>query len=142
MIRNHFVRFAQISIGLLILILSSCNTALYFDQYAYKESISVKVEAIELMDKATENYSKHQDEIQEIRLAMLKIYEYEKYRPNNQESTKMWKIMLDPEKNLYQGFIKRWREKEILSEVFIQESKFQIEEAFELIIGFEKKKVK
>lgn len=142
MIKRLLSHSAKAGILLLVFLFSSCNTALYFDQYAYKEGISIKVEALELMDKATEEYDLYKEEIQKVRLAMLKIYEYEKYRPNNEESTKMWALMLNPEKNLFQGFLKRWKEKSTMSKIFIKESKFQIEEAFDLMIGFEKKKIK
>jgi len=142
MIKKILSHSIKAGLLLLLFILSSCNTALYFDQYAYKESISVKVEALSLMDQATEDYSKHKEKAQEVRLSMLKIYEYEKYRPNNEESTKMWALMLNPEKNLFQGFLKRWQDKSRMSEIFIKEAKFQMEEAFDIIIGFEKKKIK
>lgn len=136
---RHLIKTA---IFLFLFILSSCNTALYFDQYAYKESISVKVDALALMDKANEDYLKHRDNVEKIKLAMLKIYEYEKYRPNNIESNKMWAIMINPDKHLFFGFLNLWQEKSSLSEVFIRESKNQMEEAFDLIIKFEKKKIK
>lgn len=143
---NNYVRIISLSfkagIFLLLFSFSACNTALYFDQYAYKESISVKVDALALMDKANEDYSKYQDKIEKIKLDMLKIYEYEKYRPNNIESNKMWAIMINPDKHLFFGFLNLWHEKSSLSKVFIIESKLQMEEAFDVIIKFEKKKIK
>ncbi|WDO13779.1 hypothetical protein MH928_03540 [Flavobacterium sp. WW92] len=54
----------------------------------------------------------------------------------------MWKVLTDEEKNLLSGFFKRWKEKESLSPVFLQESKKQVLEALDLLIQYEIKKDK
>lgn len=133
------------SLGILsiLLLLTSCGTsAAFFDQMSYKETISAKVEALALMDKAVNDYSSEQAQIEEVNLAMRKVYEYEKNRTNNEETIRMWEILLDPEKNLYGGFIKSWESQSTLSKVFVGEAKPQIEKAFDIILGLETKKVK
>ncbi len=128
---------------IILAILSGCGTsAAFFDQMSYKETISAKVEALALMDKAVDDYSTQEAAIEEVNLAMQKVYEYEKNRENNAETIRMWEILLDPEKNLYGGFIKRWESQSKLSKVFVDEAKPQIEKAFDIILGLETKKVK
>jgi len=135
--------YQSLGILLLLAILSSCGTSTaFFDQMSYKETISAKVEALALMDKAVNDYSSEQAKIEEVNLAMQKMYEYEKNRENNTETVRMWEILLDPEKNLYGGFIKRWESESKLSKVFVNEAKPQIEKAFDIILGLETKKVK
>lgn len=128
---------------ILIFSLISCTTtASFFDQMSYKETISAKIEALALMDKATNDYQSQKEAIDAVTLEMAKVYEYEKNRSNNLETVKMWELLMNPEKNLFGGFIKRWEEESTLSKVFVGEAKPQIEKAFDIILGLENKKIK
>ena len=92
------------------------------------------------MDDATEAYAKHQAEIQELLSEVEKLKEYEKYKPNNEISFQMWKILSDKERNLLAGFFQRWKEKGSLSPTFTNEVKGQVVEALNLIIEYEAQK--
>lgn len=127
---------------LITIILLACDTMSHFDAFSYKETISTKVEALDIMNFATEKYSKHEKEIHDLNLNLQKIYEYEKNRPKNVETTKMWEILLNPEKNLYGGFLKRWQNDTTLNKFFIDEAKVQVAEAFDMIIDLENGKIK
>lgn len=127
---------------LIFVILSSCSTKALFDSYSYKETISAKVDALALMDKAIESYQLHKNEVEKLRIEMEKVYQYEKNRTGNIETTKMWELILSEEKNLYGGFIKKWKEKDSVSVVFVTEAKGQVEKAFDIIIDLENKKIK
>lgn len=120
---------------------TSTRTAL-FDQYSYQKTTELKVEASKLMDKATSPYTKQQQEVEAFLLEVEKLTEYEKNKPDNEITFAMWKVLTDEEKNLLSGFFKRWKEKETLSPVFLQESKKQVLEAFDLLIQYEIKKDK
>jgi DNA transposition AAA+ family ATPase len=50
--------------------------------------------------------------------------------------------MKDPDKNLLGGFLKRWKEKDKLSAVFVDEAKRLISTGFDQIIGLESGKIK
>ena|SRR6218665_3250822 len=124
---------------LLLLSLSSCNstrTAL-FDQYSYEKTIELKVETINLMNKAVTPYSANKNDIETLALNIEKLIEYEKNKPNNEITFAMWQVLSDKEKNLLAGFFKRWESKEILSPYFVDESKKQILNAFDLLIQYE-----
>ncbi len=125
-------------------IIVSCNslkTAVY-DQYSYQQTISVKVESEALIDKATDSFSSHKAEVNDLILDLKKLVEYEKNKPNNEITYAMLKLMADQDKSLLAGFLKRWEDEQQLSQVFTNEAKAQIMEAFDLIIKYEANKNK
>lgn len=122
----------------------SCNslkTAVY-DQYSYQKTVEIKVEASNLIDKATTPYTDHLKNIGELGLEIQKIIEYEKNKPNNDITYAMWQVLGNKDKNLLVGFFKRWKEKGQLNAVFVEEAKAQIMEAMDLLIQYETKKDK
>lgn len=130
--------------SLLFSVLLSCNavkTAVY-DQYSYQQTISLKVESEALLENATDNFSNHEDEVNDLILELKKLVEYEKNKPNNEITYAMLKLMADQDKNLLAGFLKRWENEQQLSQVFTNEAKAQIMEAFDLIIKYEANKNK
>ena len=127
-----------------LIVLVSCNslkTALY-DLHSYEQSISLKVEAISLMNNAVAPYTDYQEDITNYIKAFDKLKEYEKNKANNQLSFKMISLIGNPDKNLLGGFFKRWKEKNTLSPFFIEEAQGQISEAFDILIRYESKKDK
>jgi hypothetical protein len=70
------------------------------------------------------------------------VYEYEKNRPKNEITLKMWDVILNPDGHLLGGFIKRWKNEKKLNAVFIQEEKKMVGEAFDQIAGLESHKIK
>ncbi len=131
-----------------ILLLSSlpfsCNsikTAVY-DQYSYQKTIEIKVETSNLMNKATTPYTDHLQDIGELGLEIQKIIEYEKNKPNNEITYAMWQLLADKDKILLVGFFKRWKDKEQLNAIFVEEAKAQIMQAMDLLIQYEGKKDK
>ncbi len=123
-------------------LLASCNaikTAVY-DQYSYQQTTSLKVDVSKIVDKSTEQYSKNALEVQKIALEMEKMMEYEKNKPNNEITFAMWQLINNKEKNSVAGFFKRWEEKGNFSPIFLEESKKQLLEGFDLLIQYEVRK--
>jgi hypothetical protein len=56
----------------------SCSTISKFDQYAYTQATSIKVDALNLMSLATDDYNLHTEEVKKVQTQIEKIYEYEK----------------------------------------------------------------
>ncbi|MFH7005137.1 hypothetical protein [Flavobacterium bizetiae] len=124
--------------------ITSCNstrTAL-FDQYSYEKTIELKVETDQLINKANTTYTANKDEIEKLFLNLGKLVEYEKNKPNNEITFEMLKMLNDKDKNLLAGFFKHWETKGVASKSFLEESKKQILEAFDLLIQYEIKKDK
>lgn len=125
-------------------VLLSCNafkTAVY-DQYSYQQTVSLKVESEALIQNATQSFSTYKTEIDDLILDLKKLVEYEKNKPNNEITYAMLKLIADQDKNLLAGFLKRWESEQQLSQVFTDEAKAQIMEAFDLIIKYEANKNK
>jgi hypothetical protein len=120
----------------------SCNTIAHFDQVAYTQITSVESDALSLMDKAIEDYSTHKQEIDDISNKIQKAYLYDKNRPKNKITEEMWDLIIDPNGNLYGGFLARWKAEGKLSAAFIGEAKKKIQANFDRIAQLESKKIK
>jgi len=123
-------------------LLSSCTSIALYDERAYEQATSLKVESLALMDKAVEEYDIHKTELENLNIKLKKAYEYANGQPKNEISAKQWLILIDPERNLLGGFLKRWEENSSLSPVFAKEAKGLISDAFDTIIGLESGKIK
>ena len=124
------------------LLFSQCRTISGFDQYAYAQGTALKVDALNIMNKATKPYASQLAGIEEVSTRIEKAYEYEKHRPKNLFTVKMWEIVKSPDHNLFGGFIKRWKEQDTLSAAFINQVKIQVAQGFDMILELESKKIK
>lgn len=109
---------------------------------AYDKAISLKVDALNLMDKATEPYAQHQVAAETLRRNLDIAYEDAKGVPNNEVSTQMWEILKSPQGNSLGGFLTLWQKKSVLSKGFIAEKKTQVGGDFDRIITLESGKNK
>ena len=127
-----------------ILLLTNCQAikTAVFDQYSYQKTTEIKVETLLVMENAGSPYENHKETVAKLLLDIEKLKEYEKNKPNNEITFAMWQILSDNEKNLVAGFFNLWKEKQTLSTSFVEESKKQIETAFDLLIQYEIKKDK
>jgi hypothetical protein len=125
-----------------VLSLAACATISSFDQYAYTQTTSLKVDALNTMQLATTDYKANEKTVQELQTKLQKAYEYEKNRPKNEITFKLWTILLNPEGHLLGGFVRRWEKDKKLNAVFIQEEKKIVADAFDQIAGLESQKIK
>jgi len=137
-----FSYYLKASLFIVFSIFYGCATISNFDQYAYTQATSIKVDAINTMDFATDNYNNHAQEVAKVQTEMQKIYEYEKNRPKNSITTKMWEKMIDTSGHLYGGFLGYWKSKGKLSPAFIDNEKDLIASSFDQIAQLESKKIK
>lgn len=138
---NHLKSFIVTSC-LFLLLLTGCKSMSQFDQHVYVQTTSVKVDALSVMDLAVEDYSSHQQEVKQMIVNIDKIYEYERNRKNNEITLKLWDKLRDTSGHLFGGFVKRWKTDGKLRPVFIQESKKQVGEAFDILAQLESKKIR
>ena len=113
-----------------------------YDHYSYIQTTSLKVEALHLMDMATEDASQHEAEIKAVSMSIEKIQEYQLHRPKNTLTSDQWKILSNPDGNLFGGFLREWRKKKVLGRFFIAAKQEQVGKAFDEIIKLEAKKIK
>ncbi|HAS53144.1 MAG: hypothetical protein A2X56_08640 [Nitrospirae bacterium GWC2_57_13] len=127
----------------LVKALSACAPSISsFDQTAYEYAISLKVDSLAMMNKATETYADHEKEVKDLMHQVEKAYEYAKGRRKNSIAATQWEILKDPDRNLLGGFIKYWSKNSKVDRVFIQETKGLVSDAFDVISGLESKKPK
>ncbi|MCY7352174.1 MAG: hypothetical protein LH606_16165 [Cytophagaceae bacterium] len=131
-------------LGFLLILsqLTACRIIALYDPFAYQQSTALKVEALDLMDKATEPFSSHETEINIFLQKARKAHEYEKFRPKNGESAGMWALLLNPEENLLAGFMNRWKAKGQLDATFVKLARDQSVMAFDKLIRLESAKLK
>jgi hypothetical protein len=121
---------------------AACATISTFDQYAYTQTTTLKVDALNTMTLATDEYAINEKSVQELQTNLQKIYEYEKNRPKNEINIQLWDKMIDTNGHLLGGFLKRWQNEKKLNAVFVQEEKKIVGEAFDQIAGLESHKIK
>lgn len=126
----------------LFISLLGCASISQFDQHAYIQTTSAKVDVLYLMNLAVDDYSTHKSEVADVTLKLDKVYEYERNRPRNTLTIQLWDRIRDTTGHLFGGFVARWEREGKLKPVFIQESKKQVGEAFDIIAQLESKKIK
>jgi len=138
-------KYLHYAIIILLTSLYSCKllspSVSNFDSYSYAQTTSLKVDALSLMDMATEDYQSHQKDILTVQNNIQKIYEYEKHRPKNDFTTKLWQVLTDSTGHLWGGFIVKWRTENKVNKVYLDEKKKQIGIAFDQIAELESKKI-
>ena len=113
-----------------------------FDQYAYVQTTSIKVDALNLMDSAINDYATQVTSVASVQTNLQKLYEYEKSRPKNELTVKQLDILMDTTGGLFGGFIVRWKKEKKFGKAFIVETKKQVGMAFDQIALLESKKNK
>lgn len=121
----------------LALAASACTPIASYDEHAYQQTTSLKVQALELMGKATEPYARHRNEIQNLELQVREAYEYAKHLPHNEITARQWEILMNPEGHSLFGFFSLWKDKGTLDATFVQEAQGVVSDGFDQIIGLE-----
>lgn len=112
-----------------------------YDATAYKQATDLKAEALTLVEQADGPVDEYRADVAALRLNLRKALEYERGRAENQITTRMWEILVDPDRNLLGGFLRRWEESGRLGSAFIDEAAGQIGAAFDQIIALEAEKI-
>jgi hypothetical protein len=133
---------ALMALLLSVATVAGCATISQFDQHAYIQTTSLKVDALHVMGLATNDYTAHVQDVETFELNLQKLYEYEKNRPKNDITIEMWDKLMNPEGHLLGGFIKRWKEENKLGSIYVQEAQLLVGKAFDQIAGLESKKIK
>lgn len=145
--KNNFLKKQLYSLPFMALpLICGCNlftpTVAGYDQYAYTQTTSLKVDALNLMDSAVDDYQSQIKNIALVKTNIQKLYEYEKNLPKNDITLKQWNILTDTTGHLWGGFLIRWRNEKKLHKAYIDDKKQLIGEAFDQIAELESKKIK
>jgi hypothetical protein len=120
------------------LVVTGClGKAALYDQVAYEKAINLKVDALLLMDKATQPYDSCKIGILAFKREFNVAWEYVKGLPDYSEVVKQYDLIGDSQKNLLYGFLARWESKGQLNSEFIKSAKGIVSDAFDMVIGLE-----
>ena len=108
-----------------------------YNETAYSNAVSLKVESLALMDKASDSISAHVQEISTLETNIEKAYQYVRWLPRNELTVAQWEILKDPNRDLLGGFLKKWEREEGFACAFIQEKEKQTTDAFDEILKLE-----
>lgn len=129
-------------LGLLIFLAAACSPAIStFNATAYDQATSLKVEALALMEEATNPYADHAEAVNRLKMDLQKAYEFAQGRPNNEISARQWELLISPDRDLLGGFLRDWKASSSFSAPFVAEKKKQIAAAFDTIIELESGKM-
>lgn len=139
-------KHASLMILLFIPTIWGCNvfspTISSYDQYAYTQTTSLKVDALNLMDSAIYSYQSEIKSVAAVKLNIQKLYEYDKNRPDNKITLTQWQILTDTNGHLLGGFLVLWRNEKTLKKPFINDLKKVVDSTFDQIAKLESKKIK
>jgi hypothetical protein len=119
-----------------------CTHISPYNEMSYQFATSTKAEALNIISKATEPYSKHQAEVAALQLDMQKAYEYAHGLPKNEIISKMWMVVNSETEYSLGGFLQEWKTKSVLDEQYVAQKKIEIGEQFDQIIELESGKNK
>jgi hypothetical protein len=75
---------------LALVVAAACGTISPYNPVAYQNAVSLKVDSLNLLEKATTPYDGHKGEVESLQRELEKAYEYAKGLPKNEVSTKQW----------------------------------------------------
>lgn len=126
----------------ILFIIGGCSSLISsYDQYSYTQTTSLKIDALNLMNEANEDYKLHETEAKWVILNIQKLMEYEKHLPKNTITMNQWVLLSDTNGNLFGGFLKEWKVKHILKPAFITNKQEQVSRGFDAIIKLETSKI-
>jgi hypothetical protein len=136
MIKCMTHRYLVLCLILLNTLAGGCvsNVAEY-DRVSYQQAVALKVESLNLMDKAVEPYSDYEISVDALLVNLEKAYEYDKGRPKNEAVARQWEILKDPNRNLLGHFLQRWKDEGHLGKAYILGQKKNVSLAYDEIIG-------
>ena len=93
-----------------ITIFNGCSpTIAFYDQYAYTQATSLKVDLQNLaQESSTVSFTDAKADIDKLNVNLQKAYEYSKGRAKNTLSTEQYSILLS-ENGFYKKFLKTWQ---------------------------------
>jgi hypothetical protein len=122
---------------LIALLLGACAPIISeYSLDAYKNATSLKAETFALVDKSGGKFRDHQKEVEALTTKIDAAYEFAAGLPNNELSAAQWRLMRNPERGLYGGFIRIWKQGPLPAE-FREDKKKQLGAAFDEIICLE-----
>ncbi len=137
-----FMRFLPV-LPLLLCLWDGCSMFKpRLDPVGHEYAVTIKEEALALMDKAGESFSLHRDAVYLLMTRVERAYEHARLKYKNDGVTGIWDVMRRPEANRLARFMLDWEKEDILDDTYIKEAKKLLTESFNLLIKIEESKEK
>lgn len=138
-----FLRVCRWLLPGLLALASACRVMALYDPIALEHSTALKVEALALLDHASEPYPAHQTVATAVLLKANQALEYEKSRALNVESIKMWQVLVNPQDPVsLANVLRRWQQNGTLNAATATAAKGQLSDYFDYIIRLETVKLR
>ena len=127
----------------LFVLLISCKPMIaLYDQYAYTQATSLKVDMQNLaLESDSVNYEAAKPDIDKVNVELQKAYEYNKGRDLNSLSTKQYEILVS-DKDFYKQFLNNWKSSGKENKAFAQDASDKIGQLLDQVIKLENGKNK
>lgn len=125
-----------------IWIFSGCQTIANYDAESYRQITGAEAEVIHLMQKAsTSSYVSNAAEIERVFILVNKAYQFDANRPLDSVNIAMWKLLRDPNKNTYAGFLREWGKRGTLPQGYVDQMTIVVQYAFSRLAQLEAGKI-
>jgi hypothetical protein len=136
-------RYKKIPWIFLLILLTNCKpTIALYDQYAYTQATSLKVDMQNLaLESETVSYTDAKPDIDKVNTELQKAYEYNKGRDLNSLSTKQYEILVS-DAQFYKSFLNNWKTKGKENATLAQDASEKIGQLLDQVIKLENGKNK
>lgn len=126
----------------IILWIASCQSLKIasFDSFSLHKTNELKRKTNHLLSTSSDDFIKHQTEINSLIQDLDFQYVYEKGRLNNSITVSMWEKLVHNKQSLIVSYVNLWKKQGRMNPKFTSEATLQINEAFDKIIDLETKK--
>ena len=127
----------------LLALLIGCKPMIaLYDQYAYTQATSLKVDMQNLaLESDSVTYDAAKPDIDKVNVELQKAYEYNKGRDLNSLSTKQYEILIS-DKDFYKQFLNNWKSSGKENAAFAQDASEKIGQLLDQVIKLENGKNK
>lgn len=125
---------------LALIALAGCANISTFDRTAYEKATDAKAASLIAMSRAGQPWISQQAIVTPLLLRVEEAREYDRGRAKNSVTVQQWDILLDPERRLLGGFVRRWQEGRTYLPDAIRLFQADTARAFDTIIALERGK--
>lgn len=126
---------------ILITAITLWNCAPLYDHYTFTQTEETKEGTLRLVEKGTTPFNEHTEAVAALKTRLETMVAYEKTKKRNEITVRMWQL-LSGDEQLVGSYLKLWEQKGTLNEAFTEAAGMEMEEAFNLMLAYEKEKDK
>ena len=140
---TYWTFWAAVVQCVLFFLLNNCSILKpKYDPVAHQYAITIQKEALALMDKAIEPFSRHREAVYKLMTRVEKAYEHTRLLYRNDKVTSVWDVLRSIESNRLGQFMSEWEKEGILPPLYIEDTKKMVKENFKALIELEEGKKK